>query len=158
MSSMFKPKDWKNIPRHALSATEIVSGLAKLDGWKLDGDGANVAIEKTFSFANYFETIAFVNALAFIRKTTIRTCRCTTTAAWCASTRTTWAGSRAPTSNARARRTRWLRTPPHDGTRPWLNRAAPLPLQPLLRRHSTTVSLLPAMDVIALSKHPPASG
>ena len=69
MSSMFKPKDWKNIPRHALSATEIVSGLAKLDGWKLDGDGASVAIEKTFSFANYFETIAFVNALAFIAHT-----------------------------------------------------------------------------------------
>ena len=70
MSSMFKPKDWKNIPpRHALSATEIVSGLAKLDGWKLSGDGANVAIEKTFTFANYFETIAFVNALAFIAHT-----------------------------------------------------------------------------------------
>ncbi|HWT20199.1 MAG TPA: 4a-hydroxytetrahydrobiopterin dehydratase [Variovorax sp.] len=69
MSSMFKPKDWKNIPRKALSATEIVSGLAKLDGWKLDGDGANVAIEKTFRFANYFETIAFVNALAFIAHT-----------------------------------------------------------------------------------------
>ncbi|BEP62923.1 4a-hydroxytetrahydrobiopterin dehydratase [Variovorax sp. V213] len=70
MSSMFKPKDWKSIPpRHALSATEIVSGLAKLDGWKLSGDGANVAIEKTFTFANYFETIAFVNALAFIAHT-----------------------------------------------------------------------------------------
>ena len=69
MSSMFKPKDWKAIPRHALSATEIVSGLAKLDGWKLSGDGANVAIEKTFTFANYFETIAFVNALAFIAHT-----------------------------------------------------------------------------------------
>ena len=67
MSSMFKPKDWKNIPpRHALSATEIVSGLAKLDGWKLSGDGADVAIEKTFTFANYFETIAFVNALALV--------------------------------------------------------------------------------------------
>lgn len=69
MSSMFKPKDWKAIPRHALSATEIVSGLAKLEGWKLTGDGADVAIEKTFTFANYFETIAFVNALAFIAHT-----------------------------------------------------------------------------------------
>ena len=50
--SMFKPKDWKNLPpRKSLSATEIVSGLAKLDGWKLTGDGANVAIEKTFTFA-----------------------------------------------------------------------------------------------------------
>jgi 4a-hydroxytetrahydrobiopterin dehydratase len=32
----------------------------------LAGDGANVAIEKTFTFANYFETIAFVNALALV--------------------------------------------------------------------------------------------
>jgi 4a-hydroxytetrahydrobiopterin dehydratase len=29
-------------------------------------DGANVAIEKAWSFANYFETMAFVNALAFV--------------------------------------------------------------------------------------------
>jgi 4a-hydroxytetrahydrobiopterin dehydratase len=70
MSSMFKPKDWKNLPaRHALSATEIVSGLAKLEGWKLTGDGVDVAIEKTFTFANYFETIAFVNALAMVAHT-----------------------------------------------------------------------------------------
>ena len=70
MSSMFTPKDWKSLPpRKALSATEIVSGLAKLDGWKLSGDGTNVAIEKTFTFANYFETIAFVNALAFVAHT-----------------------------------------------------------------------------------------
>jgi 4a-hydroxytetrahydrobiopterin dehydratase len=66
MSSMFKPKDWKKHARRALSATEIVAGLARLEGWKLTGDGADVAIEKTFTFANYFETIAFVNALAFI--------------------------------------------------------------------------------------------
>src|ERR1700710_2769289 len=64
--SMFKPKDWKGQPRRALSATEIVASLARLDGWKLAGDGANVAIEKTFTFANYFETLAFVNALAMI--------------------------------------------------------------------------------------------
>ena len=52
--------------RHAFSATEIVTNLAKLEGWRLTGDGADVAIEKTFSFANYHETMAFVNALAFI--------------------------------------------------------------------------------------------
>ena len=49
-----------------MSATEIVSELARIDGWKLTGDGADVAIEKTFSFADYFETIAFVNALALV--------------------------------------------------------------------------------------------
>jgi 4a-hydroxytetrahydrobiopterin dehydratase len=59
--------DWKNsAPRRALSATEIVGALARLDGWTLTGDGADVAIEKTYGFANYFETIAFVNALALV--------------------------------------------------------------------------------------------
>ncbi|MDP3796514.1 MAG: 4a-hydroxytetrahydrobiopterin dehydratase [Polaromonas sp.] len=53
--------------RRALSATEIVTQLSKLNGeqplgWRLiDG-----ALEKTFSFRNYYETMAFVNALAFI--------------------------------------------------------------------------------------------
>ncbi|MDB5731310.1 MAG: pterin-4-alpha-carbinolamine dehydratase [Variovorax sp.] len=69
MTSMLKPTDWKNQPRRASSATEIVAGLARLDGWRLTGDGADVAIEKTFTFGNYFETIAFVNALAFIAHT-----------------------------------------------------------------------------------------
>jgi 4a-hydroxytetrahydrobiopterin dehydratase len=66
MSSMFKTKDWKTHARRAMSATEIVASLARLDGWKLTGDDASVAIEKTFTFANYFETIAFVNALAWV--------------------------------------------------------------------------------------------
>lgn len=66
MSSMFQTKDWSGLPRRALNATEIVSRLAQLAGWKLDGDGTAVAIEKTYTFADYHETIAFVNALAFI--------------------------------------------------------------------------------------------
>lgn len=66
MSSMLKPRDWKTETRRALSATEIVASLARLEDWKLTGDGAEVAIEKTFTFANYFETMAFVNALALI--------------------------------------------------------------------------------------------
>ncbi|AMM25616.1 4a-hydroxytetrahydrobiopterin dehydratase [Variovorax sp. PAMC 28711] len=69
MTSMLKPKDWKTLPRRVATATEVVAGLAQLDGWKLTGDGANVAIEKTFTFTNYFETIAFVNALAFVAHT-----------------------------------------------------------------------------------------
>jgi 4a-hydroxytetrahydrobiopterin dehydratase len=40
--------------------------MAKLSGWTLAGDDAAIAIEKTFTFANYYETIAFVNAVAFI--------------------------------------------------------------------------------------------
>jgi 4a-hydroxytetrahydrobiopterin dehydratase len=51
--------------RRALRATEIVASLARLDGWKLTGDGADVAIEKAWTFADYFETMAFVNAVAF---------------------------------------------------------------------------------------------
>jgi 4a-hydroxytetrahydrobiopterin dehydratase len=64
--SMFTIKDWKGVARRALSPSEIVTQLAGLDGWRLAGDGANVAIEKRYTFANYFETIAFVNALALI--------------------------------------------------------------------------------------------
>ena len=66
MTSDLKKKDWSTLTRKALTATEVVAKLAQLEGWSLHGDGANVAIEKTFRFANYFETIAFVNALAFI--------------------------------------------------------------------------------------------
>ena len=53
--------------RKVLSATEIVSQLSKLNGeqalgWRLIDN----ALEKTYSFKNYHETIGFVNALAFI--------------------------------------------------------------------------------------------
>lgn len=53
--------------RKALSATEVVTQLSKLNGeqalgWRLiDG-----ALEKTYAFKNYHETIGFVNALAFV--------------------------------------------------------------------------------------------
>lgn len=50
----------------ALTPTEIVRRLADLPGWKLSGDGHEVAIERTYQFADYHETIAFVNALAFV--------------------------------------------------------------------------------------------
>jgi 4a-hydroxytetrahydrobiopterin dehydratase len=66
MTSMLKKRDWTQQTRRALSPTEIVRRLADLPGWKLSGDGDEVAIEKTFSFANYYETISFVNALAFV--------------------------------------------------------------------------------------------
>ena len=61
-----KKKDWSALVRRSYSATKIVANLAKIDNWKLVGDGPTVAIEKTFTFANYFETMAFVNAVAFI--------------------------------------------------------------------------------------------
>lgn len=64
--TMLKKKDWSLLSRRALNPTEVVSRLAAVPGWQLAGDGENVAIEKTYSFANYYETISFVNAVAFI--------------------------------------------------------------------------------------------
>ncbi len=66
MSSVLVKKDWAKEARSALSATAIITKLADCAGWTLDGDGANVAIQKTFTFANYLETMSFVNAVAFI--------------------------------------------------------------------------------------------
>ena len=54
-------------PLRALSATEIVSQLSKLNGeqplgWRLiDG-----ALEKSFRFKDFHHSIGFVNAVAFI--------------------------------------------------------------------------------------------
>ncbi len=56
--------------RRALSAAEIVTQLSQLNGeqalgWRLiDG-----ALEKTFAFKNFHETMGFVNAVAFIANT-----------------------------------------------------------------------------------------
>lgn len=69
MASMLKKKDWTLVPRRALTPTEVVTRLGVLQGWQLTGSGADVAIEKTFTFENYHETIAFVNAVAFIAHT-----------------------------------------------------------------------------------------
>ena len=66
MTSMMKKKDWSLLPRRALNPTEVVSRLADLIGWQLTGDGEEVAIEKTYTFADYYETVSFVNAVAFI--------------------------------------------------------------------------------------------
>ena len=45
-----------------LAADELTRHLETLSGWQHKGD----RIEKTFAFANYYETMAFVNALAWI--------------------------------------------------------------------------------------------
>lgn len=47
---------------HPMDAGELRRHLDMVSGWREAGG----AIEKTFSFKNYFETIAFVNALAWI--------------------------------------------------------------------------------------------
>jgi 4a-hydroxytetrahydrobiopterin dehydratase len=65
-NTMLRKKDWSQVKRRALSPTEVVTRLITAPGWKLAGDGAAVAIEKTYSFADYYETISFVNAVAFV--------------------------------------------------------------------------------------------
>ena len=66
MTSMLKTKDWSAHTRRALTATEIVAKLAQLEGWTLKGDGPDVAIEKTYRFDNYYQTMAFVNGIALV--------------------------------------------------------------------------------------------
>jgi len=46
----------------AMSDAEVRAQLVALDGWTLDGG----ALTKTYPFKNYYETLAFVNALAYI--------------------------------------------------------------------------------------------
>ncbi|MEP7297621.1 MAG: 4a-hydroxytetrahydrobiopterin dehydratase [Burkholderiales bacterium] len=48
-----------------MSEAAVRDHLAQLSGWHQSGD----AIEKTFSFKDYHETIEFVNALAWIANT-----------------------------------------------------------------------------------------
>lgn len=48
-----------------MSAAQITAHLNDAPGWSMK-DGA---IEKTFAFKNFFETMAFVNALAWICST-----------------------------------------------------------------------------------------
>jgi 4a-hydroxytetrahydrobiopterin dehydratase len=45
-----------------MDATQIAAHLAAVPGWALAGD----AIEKTYGFADYHRTLAFVNALAWV--------------------------------------------------------------------------------------------
>jgi 4a-hydroxytetrahydrobiopterin dehydratase len=48
----------------ALARAEAQRLLTELQGWVLDENAT--AIHRSFSFKNYYETIAFVNALAWI--------------------------------------------------------------------------------------------
>lgn len=49
---------------HLLASDAVKAHLALLDGWELVEDGA--AIRKTFTFSDYYRTMAFVNALAHV--------------------------------------------------------------------------------------------
>jgi 4a-hydroxytetrahydrobiopterin dehydratase len=65
MSNLLHQK-CQNLPNgHAMSEATVHDHLAQVSGWHLNQG----AIEKTFAFKNYYETIAFVNALAWICNT-----------------------------------------------------------------------------------------
>lgn len=49
---------------HRLSAEQVADFAARVPEWSVVDDGA--AITRTFRFADYYRTMAFVNALAFV--------------------------------------------------------------------------------------------
>ena len=51
-------------PGARLAPDDVARLLGRLAGWQLDADGSR--IEKIFRFADYFHTMAFVNAVASI--------------------------------------------------------------------------------------------
>ncbi|WP_300553973.1 4a-hydroxytetrahydrobiopterin dehydratase [Limnohabitans sp. Rim8] len=50
----------------ALKPTEIIMALGQIAGWRLTGDGENVAIEKTFQFAEHTHALLFVNSVGWL--------------------------------------------------------------------------------------------
>lgn len=53
-----RPREGKD----AMTAQAVSSQLALLSPWRLEGE----SIVRTYDFANYYQTIAFVNALAWV--------------------------------------------------------------------------------------------
>ena len=52
----------RELKEGAMSPGDVAAQLAVLDQWAVD-DGA---LQKTYRFKNYYETLAFVNALAYM--------------------------------------------------------------------------------------------
>lgn len=65
-TTTLQQKDWTQLKRSALSTEQVRAQLAAIEGWQLAGSDASPAISKTYRFANFYETMAFVNALALI--------------------------------------------------------------------------------------------
>lgn len=47
----------------AFTPTEVVMALGQVPGWRLQGDGDAVVIEKTFEFAEHTQALLFVNSV-----------------------------------------------------------------------------------------------
>ena len=50
----------------ALQPTEVIMALGQISGWRLSGDGDQVAIEKTFEFAQHTHALLFVNSVGWL--------------------------------------------------------------------------------------------
>ena len=50
----------------ALLATEVVSALVHCPGWRLHGEGAEIAIEKQWRFDSHVQAMLFVNSLGWL--------------------------------------------------------------------------------------------
>jgi 4a-hydroxytetrahydrobiopterin dehydratase len=68
MSDLIALADARCIPRkgseHKLTAARVRELLPEIPGWEVVEDGH--ALVKTFKFKDYYRTMAFVNALAYI--------------------------------------------------------------------------------------------
>lgn len=50
----------------ALQPTEVIMALGQLTGWRLSGDGEDIAIEKSFVFAQHTHALLFVNSVGWL--------------------------------------------------------------------------------------------
>ena len=53
----------------ALQPTQVVSALVQLPGWRLHGEGANIAIEREWRFDSHAQAMVFVNQLGWLAET-----------------------------------------------------------------------------------------
>jgi len=51
---------------NALTKTEVADYLKAIPGWNETDGEANKRIVKNFKFKNYYETLAFINAIAYV--------------------------------------------------------------------------------------------
>lgn len=50
----------------ALQPTEVIMALSQISGWRLSGDGDQVAIEKSFAFEQHAHALLFVNSVGWL--------------------------------------------------------------------------------------------
>ena len=56
-------------PHVAATPSQVVMALVDLPGWRLHGEGEQIAIEKEWRFASHAQALLFVNALGWLAET-----------------------------------------------------------------------------------------